>query len=200
MCNLVEEATAKAGRKSQRVKTDSFQPYTPQDLEPTSSSLLQPQDLYNLMIQFFTRCESLPEECIGQRPLPVCLHLFGNLKSRVEETIRIIFAYECFCRRTVARELLCPRAADLRQEARVDADATIMDLCNSTTWPDTLRAISPQLAAATSASRRGIFLTQSQVEQLHNRVRTIHSSHLDEHVQLICDQPKCIYILLPGGF
>ena len=65
--------------------------FTPQDLEPMSSGLLQPQEWYELMGQLFTRCESSPGECIGQRPFLVCLHLFGGLKSREEETIRIIF-------------------------------------------------------------------------------------------------------------
>ena len=55
------------------------------------------------------------------------------------------------------------------------------------------------LADINLSSHNGIFLTTSQMERLPYRVMTIHSSMLAEHIQLTCDDPQFLYIILPGA-
>ena len=165
-----------------------------------SEDITQPKQWIGFMSRFFQKHNSLPLESIRLRQFQVSLHLFGGLKECASEVARITLCYELFCRCTAARELHgSKRIFDIRQAAGAQPNATAEELCCPEVWPNTLRALHPRLAFANVAGFTGIYFTDAQMRQLSSKVRIIHSSMLDEHVQVCCRNPRYIYIILPGA-
>ena len=59
--------------------------------------IIEPEEYFKLMHFFANSQDGYSADAAGQRPFPVSLHLFGDLKRRADEVARVIISYEHFC-------------------------------------------------------------------------------------------------------